>query len=97
MMKVGHFTAYFSAYKTLAWEQGLSLRQFVSKTFEPRDALINERVKLDRIFTAKNIGRIAGMKVVWTENLADHLRVLDEDTDVAIFHHAAFLEMVRHR
>jgi hypothetical protein len=97
MMKVGDFSTYFSAYKALAWEQGLPLRQFVSKAFEPRNVLIHERVKLDRVFTASNLTRIAGMKVVWTENLADHLRVLDEDSEVAIFHHASYLEVVRHR
>jgi len=50
------------------------------------------RVKLDRPFTARNLERIAGLKIVWTDNLPDHLRLMRDDTEVAIYHHASFLE-----
>jgi len=85
MMNVGHLPASFSAYKSLSWEYGLTLQQFVSKTFEPRGRLLKERVKLDRLSIAKNLGRIAGIKVTWTDNLADHLRVLDGGTESGYF------------
>jgi len=49
-------------------------------------------VKLEKIFNARNLGRIAGIEIEWTKNLADHLRLIDEDRKVAIFHHATYLE-----
>ena len=52
----------------------------------------SENVKLEKIFNAGNLGRIAGIEIEWTNNLADHLRVVDEDKKVAIFYHASFLE-----
>ncbi len=95
MMKVGNLFDYYSAYKALAWEQGPTLREFVINAFPRQGAFANERVKLDKFFTAKNLSRLAGIKIYWTNNLADHLRILDEDSEVAIFHHALFLESVR--
>jgi hypothetical protein len=49
-------------------------------------------VYLDQGFTGYNIEQIAGIKIVWTDNLADHLRLVESDTKVAIFHHVTFLE-----
>jgi hypothetical protein len=40
---------------------------------------------------------MAGLEIVWTDNLADHLRLTDDDTKVHIFHHASFLEIQRTR
>lgn len=49
-------------------------------------------VTLDRLFTVANLERIAGFQIKLTDNLADHLRLIDEeDQVVAIFHHASFL------
>jgi hypothetical protein len=98
MMKVGHLPNNYSAYKALVWNQGPSLREFVSASFKPRGALKHEHVRLEKMFNGKNLERVSGIKIKWTSNLADHLRILDdEDTQVAIFHHASFLEVVSNR
>ncbi len=58
----------------------------------------NENVKLEKIFSALNLGRIAGMEIQFTNNLADHLRVMSEDDKkVAIFHNASFLISQRNK
>lgn len=31
------------------------------------------------------LGRIAGLEMVWTDNLADHLRMSNDDTKVTFF------------
>jgi hypothetical protein len=49
-------------------------------------------VNLDSSFTGYNIEKVAGIEIVWTDNLADHLRLIEGDTKLAIFHHATFLE-----
>jgi hypothetical protein len=54
--------------------------------------LDNEHVKLEKIFIARNLGRIAGIEIQFTNNLADHLRLMNEDDKkVTIFHNASFL------
>jgi hypothetical protein len=48
-------------------------------------------VKLEKNFTARNIEELAGLRIVWTGNLLDHLQIRREENTVCIFHHAAFL------
>ncbi|KAI1421307.1 hypothetical protein F5Y12DRAFT_718570 [Xylaria sp. FL1777] len=41
----------------------------------------------------RSIGTIGGPKVVeFTDKLANHLQLVDDDTAVLLFHHASFLE-----
>ncbi|KAI1627112.1 hypothetical protein EDD37DRAFT_691533 [Exophiala viscosa] len=54
--------------------------------------VLGHDVKLEKMFNGRNLGRIAGIEIVWTDNLADHLRMSNEDREVAIFHHASFLK-----
>ena len=60
--------------------------------------LDNEHVKLEKIFSALNLGRIAGIEIQFTNNLADHLRLMGEDDKkVWIFHNASFLRVQRNK
>ncbi|KAH8787220.1 hypothetical protein BGZ57DRAFT_736592, partial [Hyaloscypha finlandica] len=54
-----------------------------------------DHVKLERLFTARNIERLADIQVIWTSNLADHLQLEDDDTKVRLFSHTSFLELHR--
>jgi hypothetical protein len=97
MIDVGNIPNGFSGYRSLQWDQG-TLRQFLADQFTPRAAPLQERVRLEKGFTARNIERIAGIRLRWTDNLADHLRLFDSEDDelvVSIFHHASFLIMQR--
>lgn len=84
----------FSGRSELRWSHG-SLRERVARCFAGPPFLGHGRVKLDKTFTGPNLSRIAGLEIVWTNNLVDHLRMSDDDTEVHIFHHAAFLECQR--
>ncbi|OAL06617.1 hypothetical protein IQ06DRAFT_288493 [Phaeosphaeriaceae sp. SRC1lsM3a] len=53
------------------------------------------KIRLEKDFTAFNLQRIADFRICWTDNFADHLRVVDDDRVVAIFHHASFLHRQR--
>ncbi|KAH9208058.1 hypothetical protein DL95DRAFT_428842 [Leptodontidium sp. 2 PMI_412] len=90
MVNVGRSRHGVQLTRTLEWREG-SLQDFTRKHFKPEIILPQERVKLERIFTARNLERIAGIQIIWTDNLADHLQMQDDDTRVAIFHHASFL------
>lgn len=77
MMEFGEHQYAFSGHKKLIWKSG-SLQGFVKEYLKSSCKLREERVKLDRIFNARNLGRIAGIEVYWTKNLSDHLRLIDE-------------------
>jgi hypothetical protein len=48
--------------------------------------------KFGRFFNAHNLQRYAGLKIRWTDNLNNHLRLVDEDTTLCVFHHITFLK-----
>jgi hypothetical protein len=76
----------------LRWESGI-LRDFLKDHFFQPQVLSNDGIKLERMFTVSNLERIAGIQIKLTDNLADHLRMIDKDDKVvAIFHHASFLK-----
>jgi hypothetical protein len=74
------------------WTHG-TLKEFVSSCF-PKTVQL-ERVKLEKIFNARNLEHIAGIQVIWTSNMADHLQLEDDDTRVKLFSHASFLDLHR--
>ncbi|EUC41887.1 hypothetical protein COCMIDRAFT_105018 [Bipolaris oryzae ATCC 44560] len=50
------------------------------------------KVKFDSKFSAYSLERLAGIEIVWTNNLADHLRLVEDDTKLCIFHQTTFLK-----
>ena len=72
------------------WERG-RLQDFVDGLFSPIDGS-RPSVKIERLFNARNLERIANIQVAWTNNLADHLSMREDDTRVLVFHHVSFLE-----
>lgn len=90
MIQIGGFrNVLMPGQETLVWVNG-PLSDSLGTHFS-RNNVLKDSVELDRTFTARNIERIAGIRIVWTSNLLDHLRMRDDDTSVAIFHHASFL------
>ncbi|RKL35816.1 hypothetical protein BFJ72_g8516 [Fusarium proliferatum] len=97
MISFCSFTYGFSGRSHLRWSHG-SLESFVSAYFDPgAPQLAKENVKMEKIFTARNLCRIAGLDIVWTDNLVDHLRLTDDDRRVHVFHHASFLHVQQQR
>jgi len=91
MLDVGELRNAFSGRRRLIWNDG-SLQNFVREIFPDRLSSGHKGVKLGTTFTTRNLGRITGFRVELTTNLADHLRLRDEDRTVSIFHHASFLQ-----
>jgi hypothetical protein len=76
------------------WEMNNTLPDLVAKQFGGTKELVVP-VRLERIFIAPNVELIGDIRVVWTDNLADHLRMSEDDTKVAIYSHVQFLKMNR--
>jgi hypothetical protein len=91
MIEVGDLPFGFSGHHRLKWQSG-GLKQSVQKHFSAALPALNDHVKLDKLCKARNFERIAGLKITWTDNLAEHLRLTDDDQQIAIFHHATFLK-----
>ncbi len=76
---------------TIAWTNG-KLADTVNGVLCPKFKL-SDAVKFPKVFNAANLERIAGIEIVWTSNLADHLCLKEDDTKVMLYHQASFLEL----
>jgi len=94
MMWVGDVPQSIASSKGLQWTQG-TITQFVRQRFDVPPCLSCDGVKLPRLFNARNLMRIGGLKLAWTTKLEDHLRVVDDDEKVKIFCHPSFLMLHR--
>jgi hypothetical protein len=90
MIPIGIFShAVIPGQTVLPWTTG-SISDILTENFNEK-SILDTPVKLGKVFNAINIERIAGIRIIWTDNLADHLRMRDDDTGVCIFHYASFL------
>jgi hypothetical protein len=91
MAEVGVQKFGFSGCNPLNWSGQQTLRQAVERHFQPVKELQPDNPRLGRLFTARNLAFVGGMKIKWTGNIVDHLLLSDDDQTVFIFHHAGFL------
>lgn len=75
----------------LSWTSA-SLQSFVRGHFDITPILNCDRLRLPKTFDAWGVSAIAGIEIDFTDNLADHLLLVEDDSKVLIFHHASFLE-----
>ncbi|KAK3311832.1 hypothetical protein B0H66DRAFT_603705 [Apodospora peruviana] len=76
--------------RPIEWSHG-TIQSHIARCFPNAPVLGHEGVKLGSIFNAMNLEKIAGVEIVWTDNLVDHLHLLNNDKQVAVFNHASFL------
>jgi hypothetical protein len=76
------------------WKDDSTLPDFIANQFDGTKELVVP-VRLERIFIAPNLELIGDIQIVWTDNLADHLRMSEDDTKVAVYSHSQFLKMNR--
>jgi len=90
MMQIGTMPHELRGGRHIEWT-GDALEDFVDTHFSDAPVLGHERIKFEKEFNALSLSRIAGLEVRWTDNLADHLRLVNDDRVVRVFHHATFL------
>jgi hypothetical protein len=74
-------------FKTAVGDYFLTSRE---PTSSPKSSIV--RIKTD--FTCRYIDKDCGIAIQPTDNLMEHLRLVDHNTKVYVFHHVAFLERV---
>lgn len=80
------------AYTPLSWsDERHDLKTLLSNHFQEGTA-VSDSSKIGSLFNVLNIRRYTGLKIRWTDNLANHLRLVDDDTTLCIFHHVTFLK-----
>jgi hypothetical protein len=94
MMNFGRYRYAISGRRELQWTGG-PLRRFLKDHFTRSPATGYENIKLEKTFHARNLNHIAGLEIMATNNLADHLRLCNDDKAVEIFHNVSFLEYQR--
>jgi hypothetical protein len=96
MIDFGNMQYGFSGRRQLQWKSE-PLKDRVTSHFSSPPSLGDKGVKLPRVFNALNLERIAGVEILPTPNLLDHLRLTDDDTKLYIFHHASVLHCHLHK
>ncbi|KAI0404883.1 hypothetical protein F4802DRAFT_597816 [Xylaria palmicola] len=93
MMSIGEPPLGIDGPNTIRWNDG-TLRAFAENYFGlgAGARLQPDKPQIGKIFTALNLRKIGGMRIEWTRNLADHLRLVDDDKTVSIFDCVAFLK-----
>jgi hypothetical protein len=78
------------------WD-GNSLESLTKKAFPISYQQVCNNMTMTPDFNAWGLENVAGIKIEFTDNLADHLRLTNNNTQLYIFHHVAFLESQRYR
>ena len=89
MVPVGGFRQVALPGTSLDWRGGC-LQEALGGQFE-KSSQKSQSLTLGKVFNARNLERIGGLRIIWTSNFADHLRMHDDDSRVSIFHHATLL------
>ncbi|KAK5658488.1 hypothetical protein OQA88_1878 [Cercophora sp. LCS_1] len=90
MLRIGEIPHEILGGRHLSWTHG-TLRDFIQSYFQPKPILGHELIRFEKTFNALSLVRIANKEIEWTSNLTDHLRLVNDDQTIRVFHHAAFL------
>jgi hypothetical protein len=92
MVDIGPIPYGIQGSPSLDWVEGsINLKDFLAEYFQ-QPATGNEvSLKFDKEFNAYSLKQYTGVDIVWTDNLADHLRLMNDDTKLCIFPHVSFL------
>ncbi|CAO2652016.1 Nn.00g002990.m01.CDS01 [Neocucurbitaria sp. VM-36] len=96
MIHIGPLPSEVSARLFVPWNQG-SLQHAVHSYFSlpPEIDSDSEHDVIGMDLTCRNIDRISGIEIVPTDNLVDHLRLVDKDKKLCVFHHVSFLRIMK--
>ena len=89
MVHIGNLEHCWTPGQSVVWEDGQLADSVATKLSPNYNA--TDKIQLPKAFNAPNLERIAGIRIHWTNNLADHLSMTEDDTRLWLFHHISFL------
>ncbi|CAI6100305.1 unnamed protein product [Clonostachys chloroleuca] len=92
MCNIGRLINQANPRQYLEWKRTSNLQGVITAHFRPEPQL-QGRTRLPKTFDAWAVERIGGISIQFTDNLADHLLLVNDDTAVLVFHHVSFLEL----
>lgn len=93
MVNIGSHQYIIPGSTVLLWEPKETLKSAVNRHFQSqRGVLRSENARLGKLFTTRNLDLVGGLRIKWTHNLVDHLRLADDDKTVFVFHSVGFLK-----
>lgn len=92
MVDVGSLPESVQGWAPVMWSEHDSSLQIVLKDYFLESTAVVTGIKFSEGFTARNLQKFAGIRIQWTNNLANHLRLMDNDTTLCVFHHVCFLK-----
>lgn len=96
MIKIGSMPSEVSGRLIVPWTQG-SLRDAIYDRFNRLPGVLADPKHdiIESDLTCRNVERIAGIEVVPTDNLVDHLRLVDRDKKLCLFQHITVLHRMK--
>jgi hypothetical protein len=95
MIHIGTVSQGVTGQTQISWLSG-SVQDLLANHFR-HETILTDSVKLEKVFNACNIERMADVKIHWTPNLLDHLRFNEDGKKpiLNIFYCVGFLELQR--
>ena len=94
MVNIGALPSEISSQRCLEWDQG-PLKACIHNHFDSasRSAskIASKDVVLGSELTARHMMRVARIVIIPTDNILDHLRLVEDDKKLCVFHHISFL------
>lgn len=92
MMNIGPLPYGIFQRRHIPWSDGIpTLQGLIEEHYTNSLPQSNSKLRFRGNFIAFNVQQFTQLKIIWTNNLADHLHILDEDKHLCIFHHDTFL------
>jgi hypothetical protein len=98
MISFGDLPDSHAGLNILHWSTG-SIQESLAQRLDQPPTRLDEHINFEKLFDARNLGRVGGIHIKWTSNLAEHLSIKNDDEieKVALFHHASFLKLHQKR
>ena len=94
MVAIGAVPHQFRPRPPLEWQEG-SLRDFLAQHFCQEQVMNHDGVKLPKAFNGWSLEKIGRIRIMFTDNLSDHLRLDEDNSRLYIFPFVSFLECER--
>lgn len=76
----------------VAWSEDQSLAALLASSFPLNSPSAIRKLRWPFIFNAHNLDRIGGFRILWTDDLQDHLLLNEDEKSLLIFHHVSVLQ-----